>query len=119
MLRLTMVNFLYPRTISINRQNQDATEGSQPYSGITPANQTVIATGIAAHIESDRQGTLPTTKLASDAAGESIWKIIFKAALGLVQDRDFIIDDLGITYQVISADWGPLTTTCRCQIMET
>ena len=50
---------------------------------------------------------------------KSIWKIIFTGARGLVQERDFITDEVGKRYQVISADWGPLSTTCRCQIMET
>jgi hypothetical protein len=113
------MNFLYPRVINIKRLNQNTAVGAQSYSGINKTNETVIATGIAAHIQADRQGTSPTAKLPGDAAGESTWKIIFKAALGLVQARDFIVDDLGNTYQVISPDWGPLVTTCRCQIMET
>ena len=55
----------------------------------------------------------------ADAAGQSIWKIIFKAARGLAQTGDIITDDLGNRYQVISAEWGQLETTCRAQILET
>ena len=113
------MSFLFPNIISISRPNQDSVVGAQPYSGILPSNETVIASGIAAHIEADRQGTQPTAKLPGDAAGESIWKIIFSAARGFVQERDFISDEVGKKYQVISADWGPLSTSCRCQIMET
>ena len=47
-----------------------------------------------------------------------VWKIIFKAALGGVLVNDTITDDLGNRYQVAAADWNPLVTTCRAQILE-
>jgi hypothetical protein len=113
------MSFLYPRRVVISRQNRNTTPGAQPYNGVSKSNEVVIAGGIAAHIESDRQGTMPVAKLAADAAGQSIWKVIMNVALGTVLERDIITDDLGKRYQVISADWGSLVTTCRCQIMET
>ena len=113
------MSFLYPRLISISRPNQSTTIGAQGYGGLTKANETIIASDIPAHIQVDRQGTVPTAKLPGDAAGESIWKIVFKADLGLIQTRDIITDDLEIRYQVIAADWKPLATTCRVQIMQT
>ena len=97
----------------------DTSVGAQPYGGLAPTNQTVVAARLPAHIQADSSGPGPTAKLPGDAAGESVWKIIFKAPRSLVHSRDFIVDDLGNTYQVISASWGPLVTTCRCQIMET
>ncbi len=114
-----MVNFLFPSLISISRPNPDITVGAQPYGGVLSTNETILATGIAAHIEADRQGQAPTAKLPSDAAGQSIWKIIFKGAPGLTQTDDILTDDLNNRYQVIAADWGPLVTTCRCQILQT
>jgi hypothetical protein len=113
------MSFLYPRVISISRENADNAVGDQPYSGISAANQTAIATGIAAHIQAEKGGTSPKAQLPADAARESLWRIIFKAANGLVQDRDFITDDLGNVYQVISAYWNPMVTSCIAQIMET
>jgi len=112
------VSFLYPSTISITRQNQNNALGTQGYGGVLATNESIIATGIPAHIQADRQGTRPQSGLPADAAGQSIWKVIFKAAKGLVQDRDIITDDIGRRFQVISADWGPLVTTCRSQILE-
>jgi hypothetical protein len=114
-----MSNFLYPSTISISRPNANNAVGSQPYGGSLITDETVIATGIAAHIQADRQGTRPETGLPADAAGQSIWKIIFMGTKGLVRERDIITDDQGKRYQVIAADWGPLVTTCRCQILQT
>jgi hypothetical protein len=114
-----MGSFLYPRTISITRPNQNTAIGAQPYSGVLESNETIIKSGVPAHIQSDRQGTRPDAGLPADAAGQSIWKIIFKVPLGMVLERDIITDDLGKRYQVISADWGPLVTTCRCQLLQT
>lgn len=114
-----MGNFLYPRTISITRPTPDNSVGAGSYSGTLAANETTIATAIAAHIQADRQGTTPVAKLTADAAGQSIWKIIFKLPLGTAQTGDIITDELANRYQVISADWGPLVTTCRCQILQT
>jgi hypothetical protein len=105
--------------VSISRPNQETGVGAQPYGGLAASNQTLIAQNIRAHIQSDRQGTAPIARLPADAAGESIWKIIFKLPIGTVQTRDVIVDDIGNIYQVISVDWGPLVTTCRAQIMQT
>lgn len=114
-----MGSFLYPSLIAISRPNANTAVGTQPYGGLSASDETVIATGIAAHIQADRQGTRPETGLPGDAAGQSIWKIIFRGAKGLTQERDVITDELGKRYQVIAADWGPLVTTCRCQILQT
>jgi hypothetical protein len=114
-----MVNFLYPRTIQVTRPNLDTGVGAQPYGGLLASNETLVASGIAAHIEAERQGKDPDARLPGDAKGESIWRIMFKAALGLVQSDDMITDELGNRYQVISASWEPLGYTCRVQIMQT
>lgn len=112
------MSFLYPRTITISRMAPDPTLGSQGYSGMTPDKETIVAQGIPARIQADRQGTPPQAKLPADAAGESIWKIIFKGARDLARTGDIITDDLGERYQIISAYWGPLVTTCRSQILQ-
>jgi hypothetical protein len=113
------VSYLYPRVIAITRPNLDTGVGAQPYGGLLVSNETQIASGVPAHIEADRQGKDPVARLPGDAAGESIWKIIFKLPLGTVQTSDIITDELGNRYQVIQADWGPLSTTCRCEILQT
>jgi hypothetical protein len=113
------MSFLYPRTISISRPNSRPVVGQQPYGGVTKADETEIAPNVPARIQVDRQGTLPGAKLPGDAAGQSIWLILFILPLGTVKDRDLITDELGNRYQIISYEWGPLLTTARCQIMET
>ena len=113
------MTFLYPRLVTLSRPVADPGVGARPYGGLSPANETTLAAGVPAHVQADRQGTAPETRLPGDAAGDSIWKVIVKVALGLVRTDDIVTDDLGNRYQVISAAWGPLVTTLRCQILQT
>ncbi len=113
------MSFLYPRTITITRPNSLSSFGAQPYSGLMPDDETQVATGLAAHIQVDKGSLAPQAKLPADAAYQSFWKIIFKGPRGLSKRGDVITDDLGNRYQVVSADWGPMVTTCRAQILET
>ena len=115
-----MSGFLYPRLVSIQRKVETDQPGAQPgYSGVTPDQFAIIKNNLRAHIEAERQGTSPEAKLPADAAGQSIWSISFpKMKLGLVKSRDVIEDELGQRYYVISADWSPLCTVCRSQILE-
>ena len=114
------MTFLTPSQISISRPDADDLAGEQPYGGVQGANETVLISGIAAHIQLDRQGTTPVAKIPADAAGESIWKVIYKSRLArdIARTGDVITDQLGNRYQVIAADGGPLSTTCRCQILQ-
>lgn len=114
-----MPSFLYPRTISVRRPSVDKTVGEQPYGGLLPTNEKVIVAGIPAHIQIDRQGVRPAAGLPGDALRSMQWKIIFKGCLGQVQNHDIIVDDLGNRYQVIAAYWGPMTTTCLAELLET
>lgn len=110
--------FLYPRTITIKRAKTDASPGAQPYSGTTPTNEDTLFQNIAAHIEAEKAGAAPPSNLPANSQGEPIYLIIFKLPLGAVADRDIIVDDLNLRYQVISTDWGPLVTTCRSKKLE-
>lgn len=113
------MSFLFPRIVAVSRPTQNTGVGAQDYSGVEETNETTVATGVKAHIQADRQGTSPEAKLAADAAGQSIWRIIFKLPLGTVRTGDIITSEIGDRYQVIAADWGPLVTSCRCQILQT
>ena len=113
-----MGNFFYPRTISVLRQATNTTAGAQGYSGVTPENEETIFTNVAAHIEAERIGNNSPANLPANSQGEPIYLIIFILPLNSVQNRDIIIDDTGYRYQVISADWGPMVTTCRSKKLE-
>lgn len=113
------MSFLYPRTITVSRPGKTDAVGEQGYSGLDAATETQVLGPIPAKIQADRQGQAPETKLPSNAAGQSIWKIIFKVPLGVVAGGDIITSEIGERFQVIGPPyWGPLVTTCRCQILE-
>ncbi len=112
------MSFLLKNTISIRRPKPMDGVGLQPYSGLDPANEEIIAANMPARVQMDRQGTAPDARLPGDAAGQSIWKILFKGPRGLAQTHDILVDELGNRYQVIAAVWGQFVTTCRCQILQ-
>ena len=117
-----MSSFFYPRVVTVKRKEKASKPGIQPYSGATEVNLKTVFTKLAAHIESERQGTTPTAKLPDDTAGQSIWSISFRARdvkPDAILSRDTIEDDLGKKYHVISVDPSPLVVVCRAQILET
>ena len=114
------MSLLYPRMVTIQRKIESDKPGAQGgYGGVTPDQFATIPATLRAHIAAERQGTSPEAKLPGDAAGQSIWSISFpRMKLGVVRSRDVIVDELGQRYEVISADWSPLCTVCRSQILE-
>jgi hypothetical protein len=112
-------SFLYPRMIVIAREKPNDTVGQQGYSGISKGNEALIVTALAARVQAVKTGPQTRAELPADAMGESLWKILFRAPKGIVQSRDFIADDFGNEYQVVSAYWNPMVTSCIAQIMET
>lgn len=105
-----MPDFLFPNVISISRPGVATNVGAQGYGGQNGI--AVIATGIKAHIQPERQGQAPLAGLPEDAAGQATWRIILKVAKGFVKRRDILTDEQGRQYQVILANWNPLSTTC-------
>jgi hypothetical protein len=116
------MSFLYDRTIAISRAASQSGPGLQAYGGDVPgANETAIASGISASIQARRMGQRNDPNLPLDATkGE--WRIYFRMAPGfnatLVQDRDFVTDDLGRRFQVAAAYPTPQGFELRCFKME-
>lgn len=102
------MSFLYPRTISITRPHIQTGVGALPYGGLLPSTETAILSGIAASIQLKKEGGRPESALPSDASRKAYWTIFFKAALGAVQKRDIITDDLGIRYQITGDYWSSM-----------
>lgn len=106
------MSFMYPRTIAITRPASDVAVGYQPnYSGLNPANETAVASGLPASIQLKKERGKPDPGLPGDAAAKSFWTVFIprgSAALGLIQTNDVITDDLGVRYQVIGAYWNSL-----------
>jgi hypothetical protein len=115
------MSFLYDRIITITRAAAQTGAGLQAYGGDVEANETVILAGQAAAVQAMRQGMANKPGLPLDTRMAE-WRIYFRMALGfdatLVQDRDFVTDDLGRRFQVVSAYPNPMGWRLSCQRME-
>lgn len=115
------MSFLYPRTIAIRRAITNETPGSQPYSGTQEANETVIATVLPASIQLQSKGGTPEAGTPSDAFNMSRYAVMIPraaAAIGLITERDIVVDDLGKRYQVVGAYWNSLGYNLACTLLE-
>ena len=105
------MSFVYPRVVSINRANTNETPGAQSYSGTTEAAETVILSSLPAAIQLQRKASTPIGGLPSDASNRAGFNVFIPkraAALGLIKERDVVVDDLGNRYQVFGAYWNSL-----------
>jgi hypothetical protein len=127
-----MASLLYPRTIAVHRAVPSAatntTVGLVGYSGMTtePAagdtqGETVLFTNIPASIQAAQIGRKKGGALPSDVVLAPTWDIYIPAsalARGSVKDRDVILDDEGIRYQVGQAYWEVLGYKLVCIRLE-
>jgi hypothetical protein len=115
------MSFLYDRTISITRATAQTGAGLQGYGGDVEASETVIVSEIAAGIQPRRIGQKNDPNLPLDVT-KAQWSIYFRLAPGFdattVQDRDFVTDDLGRRFQVVSAYPNPFGFMLHCVRME-
>lgn len=114
------MSFLYPRLVAISRQAPVTGGGVKPYSGMEPAEETSIASGLPASIQLAKERGKTEAALPSDAS-KTLWKVFIPLAyapLGLIQDRDIATDDLGLRYQVQGAYWNSLGANLLVQRLE-
>ncbi|MGF7131914.1 hypothetical protein P3T40_003397 [Paraburkholderia sp. EB58] len=106
------MSFLYPRTIAITRPNNAVQAGYNPsYSGLSPSQETPIASDLPASIQLKKDRGRPDTGLPGDTSAKSQWTILIprsKAALGTIETWDVITDDLNVRYQVLAPYWNSL-----------
>ena len=117
-----MTSFVYPRTVDIHRSETVA--GGSPniglvgYSGMAQGagtgtmGETVIATGIPCTIQAKGMGRVKGQGLLpADAPGPGQWAIYMPEnaiTKGTIKDRDILVDDEGVRYQISMAAWAPL-----------
>jgi hypothetical protein len=118
---------IYNRTITITRPNVQAAVGSEGYGGVNaatglnPASETTVATGLPASIQLASSMAKPLADLPSDIYNRTGWKIFIpasSAALGLINDRDIVTDDQSQRYQVTANNWDILGYTLMCERLE-
>ena len=105
------MSFLYPRTASFHRPAAQTGVGVVGYGGQTVATETAIAgaQGVRCSIQERREGSqMPT--LPADGYKPTWYVYIPKSVLakGVLEDRDVMVDDLGVRFQVIAAYWDSL-----------
>lgn len=114
------MSFLYPRMVSISRESVDPSVGAVGYGGVSRTNEDVIATDLPASIQLKQGRGGPEAGLPADAA-KTVWRIFIPraaAALGAIETRDIVTDDLGQRYQVSGAYWNSLGHNLLCQLLE-
>lgn len=104
------MNFLYPRVIQLRRVAVQTGEGIAPYGGHTQAGETTVASGIACSIQERREGQRSVVGLPGDGTKPTWYVFIPRSqlALGVVKDRDIVVDDQAERYQVIANYWDSL-----------
>ena len=105
------MSFLYPRTIAITRPNTNSGIGAIGYGGLTPAAETAVVSGLPASIQENKNLGKPEADVPGDALRATQWNIFIPAtaaALGLIEERDIVTDDLGQRYQISTAYWNSL-----------
>jgi hypothetical protein len=128
-----MGDFLYPRTIKIQRQmtNSGAAPGSVGMVGYSgrenapapnPAGLETILEDIPASIQSRGVGRVMRDMLPSGITSHPQWRILTKASAipdrYAVRDNDIVTDDQGYRYQVAQNYWTPMGFRLDCVRLE-
>lgn len=117
-----MASLLYPRTISVRRQNPPSSPvGAQQYGGADPVEETVVLSGLPAQISYDRVGRGDPANLPTDPRRANVQILIPSSAatLGQIQVNDIIVDDLGLRYQVYYPDFQILGYILHTELLIT
>jgi hypothetical protein len=118
---------IYPRTITVRRQVNNAATGGAPsvrtlgYSGVTAAAETAVLAGLPASIQFRTPSGKRNNPLPADARVPGSWDIFISkrsAALGQIRNRDISIDDLSQRYQVEDTYWNLLGHKLRARLLE-
>lgn len=116
------MSFIYPRIVAIRRAQVSAAVGMQAgYSGVTAATEDVIATGLPASIQWKRARGKPEGDTPSNAPERAGWQIFIPkpaATLGLITERDIVVDDLGKRYTITAAYWNSLGYNITAELLQ-
>ena len=125
------MSFIYPRTINIYRQTGfprgTAGLGAQPYQEPQTVNAASVwstrpvASNITCSIQEYRSGQRPVENLPGSTLVTPTSKIFVplrSLARGAVSVRDYIMDDLGLKYEVINPYWNSLGYRIYCVYLE-
>lgn len=112
---------MFNRTIAIYRGNAATGVGAQGYSATQMVGETLVAKDLPAEIQFKRRAGAPDPGVPSDAPSLPGWRILIPAAfspLGLILERDVVVDDLGKRYLVSGAYWNVLGFNLSASMLE-
>lgn len=118
---MTVSSFLYPRRVKFFRPCAESTVGAAPYQGLTRGKEAALFEGceFRAGVQWRADGSAPSAKLPGDAPRGGFWEVL---VLGLkpgdVRDRDIVVDDVGVRYQVYADYITPINAQLKCQRLE-
>ncbi len=91
------------QTLTFSRANQDSAVGLQPYSDVNVS--TIYAAGVPGAISQKKESGAPKAGLPGDDALRAFYSCNFYLPAGTVQNRDFVTDQDGNNYQVVSCNF--------------
>jgi hypothetical protein len=115
------MSFLYPRTVDVHRPAPNTGTGALGYSGEIAATEAVIARSLPASIQHRAAKGKPAAALPADAVSRADWFVYIPkraAAIGLITERDVIVDDLENRYQVTAAYYGSLGYRLAVELLQ-
>jgi hypothetical protein len=104
---------IWASKITVYRSPEDTSIDNNSYEGLSPpiSSFNVIIANVSASIQNTTRLSVPGTKFPQDSSYDTGWNIfpaIFSVPKGMIQVRDFIIDDLGREFEVITDYWNLL-----------
>ena len=127
-----MANFVYPRSLSVYRlasfPTGSAGYGAQNYQEPQTSGSSYIwaskplFTGVMCSIQEYRSGQRPVENLPGSTFVTPTNKIYIPLRVlpkGALRARDYLLDDLGVRYEVINPYWNSLGYRAYCVFLET
>lgn len=111
------MSFLYPNTITIQREIQNPVAGVAGYGGLQPANITTIGSGLAASVQLQKTIGKNPVELPGDSIRMGNWLVYVRTTIQ-IYDRDIIVSNNGQRFIVNAAYQSPLQWELYCEILE-
>lgn len=112
------MGFLRPYVISVYRPTPTDGVGALPYEGLEKSEEALVLSGVRANIADSREARPVTSGIPGATMFRSIYRVVFRAAKGIVQVRDIIVDDEGTRYQAMGVTWGYLGYSVLAERLE-
>lgn len=118
-------SFVYPRTIKVTRPPAQSGVGAQAYGALARSGETAVVSDVAASIQARNVSKPNHVDLPADGK-MSVWDIYIsrgecqrkQIGAGDILSRDWITDDAGERYQVLTNYWDSLGFKLTCEKQE-